>query len=313
MVKRILHITLFLFATLTVNFAQDVSILATTDTTDYVVGDYIRYTLEMKYDKSVSINIPSAPDSLKELVFIKKEPVQRAESDNQVIEYHTWVFSKYDSAGVRLPSYIIRFSENGGEEQNYYVNDLSISVHTLDVQPQSDISDVKAPITIPYDWTTLILIILGVLILLTAAWIIYKKYFSKKEADEVKKIKLQIPPHKIALTALSELEEKKLWQQEKIKEYHSEITYIIRKYFEDRFKFPALELTSAEAMEKLQEIDYTGIITGITREFFVNADMVKFAKFKPIPSVNEEMMKQAYDIVRKTKEDDKPAEVENAQ
>jgi hypothetical protein len=29
--------------------------------------------------------------------------------------------------------------------------------------------------------------------------------------------------------------------------------------------------------------------------------LVKFAKFKPIPTINEDMMKQAYEIVNKTK------------
>ena len=42
----------------------------------------------------------------------------------------------------------------------------------------------------------------------------------------------------------------------------------------------------------------------ITHKFFDNADLVKFAKFKPMPSVNEEMMKQAYNIVQQTKSDE---------
>jgi hypothetical protein len=32
--------------------------------------------------------------------------------------------------------------------------------------------------------------------------------------------------------------------------------------------------------------------------------MVKFAKFKPMPTVNEEMMKQAVEIVKRTKRDE---------
>jgi hypothetical protein len=43
--------------------------------------------------------------------------------------------------------------------------------------------------------------------------------------------------------------------------------------------------------------------------------MVKFAKFVPMPTVNEEMMKQAYNIVNKTKQDEEVkvvTEVENA-
>jgi hypothetical protein len=34
--------------------------------------------------------------------------------------------------------------------------------------------------------------------------------------------------------------------------------------------------------------------------FLTNADLVKFAKYKPLPAVNEEMMRQAIDIVENT-------------
>jgi hypothetical protein len=43
----------------------------------------------------------------------------------------------------------------------------------------------------------------------------------------------------------------------------------------------------------------------ITENFLTNADLVKFAKFSPLSSVNEEMMKQAVDIVEKTKPEEK--------
>ena len=38
--------------------------------------------------------------------------------------------------------------------------------------------------------------------------------------------------------------------------------------------------------------------------------MVKFAKFQPMPSVNEEMMKQAKEIVYKTKQEETSEVVE---
>ena len=56
------------------------------------------------------------------------------------------------------------------------------------------------------------------------------------------------------------------------------------------------------------------IIIEITYDFLSNADLVKFAKFKPMASINEEMMKQATEIVEKTKpapEKEITAEVSN--
>jgi hypothetical protein len=51
-----------------------------------------------------------------------------------------------------------------------------------------------------------------------------------------------------------------------------------------------------------------------TDKFLNNADLVKFAKFVPIASVNEEMMSQAKEIVNNTipKESLRAEEVKNA-
>jgi hypothetical protein len=102
------------------------------------------------------------------------------------------------------------------------------------------------------------------------------------------------------MTALNHLEEEQLWQKGKVKEYHSNITGIIRGYFEERFNLPALELTTSEQMQQLRNVKAAEIILDETDKFLTNADLVKFAKFNPLPTVNDEMMKQAKNIVTKT-------------
>ncbi|MFI5238050.1 MAG: hypothetical protein ACHQLA_08935, partial [Ignavibacteriales bacterium] len=91
-----------------------------------------------------------------------------------------------------------------------------------------------------------------------------------------------------------------LWQKGMVKEYHSKITGIVRGYFEERFNLPALELTTSEQMQQLNKVSSAESILIITNEFLNNADLVKFAKFQPLPSVNETMMKQAKEIVTQT-------------
>jgi hypothetical protein len=103
-----------------------------------------------------------------------------------------------------------------------------------------------------------------------------------------------------ALTALDNLEREQLWQKGRVKEYHSNITGIIRGYFEERFNLPALELTTSEQMQQLKRVPSAEYILNTTNEFLNNADLVKFAKFIPLPSVNEAMMKQAKEIVNST-------------
>ena len=309
--RRVIPYILLLFITLSLNVkAQNVQAFADTDSTEYIVGDYIYYILEVKYPKGVKVTIPSVKDSINNLEFIKEEPSVKQESGSEIYELHKYIFSKYDSSDVTIPSYNIAYSTDGTNVQYVRVNPVNIIVKTIEVDPQADIQDVKKPIRIPLDWMAILIIALIVLAIVLLAFFGYKYYKKKHTPIKPQKVKITVLPYQKALGQLHQLEEKKLWQQGKVKEYHSEITGIIRDYFEERFHFDALEMTTPEIIDNLKSRHVTTDVVVKTEEFLQNADMVKFAKFQPMPTVNEEMMKEAYFIVDNTK--NKAAESELA-
>lgn len=297
--KYLWFVSLFCAAT---SFAQQVSVFATTDSIEYFVGDYIEFQLQLKYDNSLEVVIPSVKDSIDVLEFIRELPVTKNEVDGKINELRRYVFSSYDSAQVVIPGFLIDYRRiEATDFQKVRTNPVTITVHTLDVDSQADIQDVKSPVKIPFDWIFWGIIIICSFLILTVGYLIYRYYQNKKKGIEPKKVKIILPPYKIAINKLRELEKAKLWQQGNVKEYHFQITHIIRKYFEGRFSFDALEMPSSEVMEKLKELTDAGEIFDESLKFFENADLVKFAKFQPMPSVNDEMMEQAYSIVDKTK------------
>ena len=302
-----LKIFLFLFVVTGLVFPQGkpIKVFATTDTTEYTVGDYIEYQLKLSYDKNIEVVLPAIKDSVKNLDYIKQLPAIKNELNGRVSEMRRFIFAGYDSAKVTIPSYTIQYKyKNSGKVYSLTVNPVDVVVRTMDIDPKSDIQDVKSPIKIPLDWLFISIIVLIILLLALAGYFGYKYYKKKHQPKEYQKVVIKIPPYKIAVEELEKLENEKLWQQGKIKDYHSRITTIIRKYFEKRFNFSALEMPSSEVLDNLSAIPKVGKVFDDTRLFFENADLVKFAKFKPMPSVNEEMMKQAYQIVRDTKSDE---------
>lgn len=309
---RIVKYILILFVTVSLHLqAQNIQVFADTDSSEYVVGDYIRYSLEIKYSKGITVTIPSIKDSITNLEFIKEEPLIREETDSEVYELHNYIFSRYDSSDIWIPTYSIAYTTDGTNVQYVKVNPVNILVRTVEVDSQSDIKDVKAPIRIPLDWLTTIIIILIIIIVALIAYFGYRYYKKKYAAEPQKEIKITVLPYERALTNLHELEDKKLWQQGMIKEYHTEVTGIIRDYFEERFHFQALEMTTPEIMDSIKSRDVKVEVIAITEEFLANADMVKFAKFQPMPTVNEEMMKEAYFIVDFTKNTAAEKELQN--
>lgn len=281
--------------------AQSISALASVDSSDYLVGDYINYTLEIRAEKNVEVTFPFIRDSLKQVEIIKELPPQTKEEQNIKSYNLSYVISYYDSGSVTISPIAVRYKVQGSNEEKIVLsNPVTFSVHTLPVDLQADVKDVKDPLTIPLDWKFILLIVLIVLVILAAAYYFYRRYKKKKAEQPVKKKIIRIPAHVRALSALDNLENEKLWQKGMVKEYHSRITGIIRGYFEERFNLPALELTTSEQIQQLRKVPGAEHILETTNEFLNNADLVKFAKFIPLPSVNEEMMKQAKEIVNNT-------------
>ncbi len=303
MVNKIKASLLFIILLALPVSAQQITVKAVTDSSKYKVGDYITYKLEFAYDKNIRINYPSVKDSVKNLEFIKEELPSKSESDKKVMENRIYIFSKYDSSIVNIPSYKVYYTD--GQTQNFVtVNPVTLTVEKIAVDTTKDILDVKPPVEIPFNWV-LALIIFGIAAALAiAGYYIYKHYKSKNQPKA--KPEPKIPPYELALIELKSLNEKQLWQKGQIKEYHSEITEIVRRYFEARFGFLALEMTTGEVLKCLEQSREGYAVNQLAEKFLGNADLVKFAKFVPMPSVNSEMMEQALEIVEKTK----PAEPE---
>ena len=285
-------------------FAQNISVKASTDKTDYQVGDYIYYTIQVDHDKAINVYPPDIKDSLSSLTLIKKENPPEEEKNGKVTTTYKYILSGYDSARVTIPTVSVLYKSPGDTAMKFAAtNTITVLIKTLKVDPKAEIKDVKAPIKISLDWRWIALWVLIGLIIIGLIYYFYRRYQKKKLKKQPAKKVIILPPYTIALNALRGLEEQKLWQKGQIKEYHSIITEIIRKYFEERFNMPALELPTSEAVELLKQRQGTELILDTTYNFLSNADLVKFAKFVPLEAVNEEMMKQAYEIVNNTIDD----------
>ena len=120
-----------------------------------------------------------------------------------------------------------------------------------------------------------------------AALILYLR--SRKKTPE--EIEAAIPPYELALLRLKELDAKELWQKNKIKQYYVELTGIVRTYIERELHIPALESTTDELIETVTDFNSSSTLDipeeTITklRRLLQDADLVKFAKFKPL--INE--------------------------
>ncbi len=309
MVKRFFFI---LFFTLGFNvFAQQITAVASTDTTDYLIGDQIKYHLVINMDKNIFVINPFFRDSLKGVDVISLSDPILSESDSENTIKYEAVLSKFDSSQVILPPIKIEYRTEGDTTLQFILsNSVSFNVHRISVNVEEEIKDIKPPIRL-FNFVFLIYILIALTIIsVLVYYFIYKKYLKRKQEIVVKKKEEKLLSHQIALRKLDQLEKEELWQKGFVKDYHSKITDIIREYFEKQFGLPALERTTTESLKLLRKHPQGIKVIDITSQFLNNADLVKFAKFTPIESFNIEMMNQAKEIVYKTITVQKESEAE---
>lgn len=300
MVNKLFFILLFITLVRS-SFAQEITATASTDTTDYLIGDQIKYSLVIKMSNDVFIINPFFRDTLKNIDVVSIDGPNIEESGQQKVVKYLTVLSRFDSATITIPSIRIEYrTKNDTTLKSIESNSVTFNVHRMDVSVEEEIKDIKPPIRL-FDYYFLIYILVGLIILsILVYYFIWRKYFRSKKEIIVLKKEEKLLSYQIALKKLEQLESEQLWKNGFVKEYHSRITEIIREYFEKQFGLPALESTTSESLQLLKQHPQAVKVLDITEQFLNNADLVKFAKYIPMETVNIEMMNQAKSIVKKT-------------
>ena len=109
------------------------------------------------------------------------------------------------------------------------------------------------------------------------------------------------PPWQTALESLDLLEEKKLWQNGKIKEYYSELTDIIRHYLHEQHGIEAMEMITAEILSAYDSAGLQDDARSKLTKILMQADFVKFAKAIPLRNENELSLTYSRQFIETTK------------
>ena len=261
---------------------------ATLDSNTILIGQQINFTIT---NKVTSTKIwPTYNEFLVEGIEIIK--ASKIDTTDGVITQE-FVITAWDSGSYFIPP--IAFSENSKTQA------LLLNVQTIILAEDAELKDIKQPIEEPIGWSDIWPWLLGILILSLIIFILRKYVFNKNKPSIIIKPKVIIPADISALKELNALEKAKIWQEGNVKEYHSQLSEIIRRYTENRFQFIALELTTDEILQELKSILSDDQLNNLST-LLQRADLAKFAKSKPIDTENMESMVLAKGFVNATKQ-----------
>ena len=260
-----------------VGFAQENPVSIKTDTTLIKIGEQIQFKISVNELKNVVF--PKLElDSLGKIEVVEALPIDTIKNRLE----KKYLLTSFDSGQYVLPQQKVLVNNKQFLTDSLLVNVATVKVDTLKQKMYAIKSIKKEPKT--FDdykhlmwWLIPILLLIGLIL-----------YFILRKKEKVEAPKVYVAPILEALSRLKELDERQLLKQNKIKIYYSELTDIVRTYIEKDIKIPALESTTNELIETINDFNESSKL-GISdetikqlKEVLQSADLVKFAKSKPL-------------------------------
>lgn len=304
--KRLMQIFLpitILTVCLTLNsHAQKPQVKTRIDTTRILIGDQVNILYELDVAERNHYLFPVFKDTLvKNLEILSVSPIDSQQLNSEITRLTQRILvTSFDTGFYVIPSlYFIDTAANDSLKSEA----LPLEVLTLEIDTAKGIADIKLPYEVPVTfWEVLPYIVVGLLLagIMFLLWYLWKRK-EKKPAVPIQP-KPSEPPHIWALRELDKLAAQKLWQQGKIKLFHSRVSEILRSYIEFRYHIPAMEQITSEIIFALDAIDFPDkdLLENLHQSMEIS-DLVKFAKWDPLPEENEKAMEMAYEFVYKTK------------
>ncbi len=277
------------------------------DTSSIRIGERVQLRLNTTLPKSSVVYWPIITDTLTSAIEVasKSKIDTNATSRKEFVNYSQSIqITSFDTGFHYVPPFTIYYTFAGDTARHELLSDgVYLKVRTVEVDTTRAIRDIRGPISAPLSFEELAPYLGAALILgLIIGFVWY--YFWRKRMNKPLfpvLVRPQGPPWETALQSLSLLEDKKLWQQGKIKEYYSELTDILRHYLHQQFSIEAMEMTTSEI---LAAYDVAGLQTDPRRlldNILVMADYAKFAKATPQRNENEQSMTFARQFIDGTK------------
>ncbi len=250
------------------------------DTTTIKVGEQISYEIKIESNDIGDVFFPEKYQ-FSPFVIAEEFPLDTIDFQRKKSIAKRFRLTNFDEG-----NFVIKPQEIIFGNKKLYTDSLLIEVLTVEVDTVSkkffdikEINQTKESKNSPF------IIFSSLLIIIVAAIIIYFLYkkliLSEVIIDEYN------TPFEIAINSLNELDEKKINSQIEYKIYYTQMTDIIKNYFEKDVEISAFESTSNELIEKIillkksKKLKLSNETINNFRKVLENADLVKFAKYTP--------------------------------
>ena len=254
-------------------------VTSTIDSTKIKIGQQITYKISVETDSTNLVVFPEG-QSFMPLEMIESYDIDTIKNKAKFNLIKKYGLTQFDSGSYTIPRQKIIIGN-----KTFFTDSLKVEVRNVFIDTtKQGLYDIKPIIEVKKassDWWKYALLTL--LIIAAIAFLMYWFIWRKKPLTEAQQIAL-LPPYDRAKLALKKLDESHYLENDAIKEYYSELTFIIRKYLDEKVYDRALESTTDELIKKLtilkegNQVDLSMEDIKNLESILKRADLVKFAK-----------------------------------
>jgi len=306
MIQKVINILLAFSLFISVE-AQDVKVTAAFDSSKIFIGDQIGFKVIIDQPADLRLTLPFFKDTLCKNIEILNGPafdtVQSNDKRLRIVE--EYLVTSFDSGLYQLSPVFAEIKNENGLKR-FYSDYSQLEVMRVKIAPQdttAKIFDIIEPYKAPVTLGEILPWILIAAIIAVVVWLlirILRKF--KKTKTGMEPLINPDPAHVIAFRDLEKLKGEMLWQKGETKQYYTRLTDILRQYLENRYGIFSLELTTSETLKELVKTGFKKNESyNNLKSILTGADLVKFAKHKPLPEENELHFDNSWSFVQITK------------
>jgi len=270
----------FFFALLSLfSFSQ---VKTSVDSTSIKIGAQVTYKIEVDVDTTSLVIFPES-QTFSPMEMIESYTIDTTKSKDRYNLIKKYGLTQFDSGRYTIPKQKVLI---GSKE--FYTDSLKVEIREVVVDTtKQGLYDIKPIIKVEKSignwWKYLLLAILTIALVGFLLWWFIWRVKPLTEEEEI----ALLPPYDRAKLALKQLDESSYLQNENLKGYYSDLTFIIRKYLDEKVYDHALESTTDELVSRLNllkdgnQIELSKEDIRKIETILKRADLVKFAKGTP--------------------------------
>ena len=310
-------ILLMIAAVWVIGVKAQVTVEAVIDSIEMLIGEQVHVTVTATMKEGAKSEFPVFKPTQELIpgveVLSSTELGAKGKENGFVDRSVVYTLTSFDDTLYYLPPFVVKVDGKPYESKSLALKVLGVEVDTLHAEQFFGPKDVQDNPFQWSDWSTLFWLSVLLLLLMAIGYYFYLRLRDNKPIIARIRIVKRLLPHQKAMKEIEQIKADKMQNSENAKEYYTKLTDTLRKYIEDRYGFNAMEMTSSEIIDRLEQAMADDAQAAETmkaelRQLFTTADLVKFAKYSTMINENDANLVSAIDFINQTKLENVPTE-----